>query len=215
MKVGSLFAGVGGFDLAAESAGMTIAFQSENDPHSSRVLNHHYPNLNLGDIHDIQLARYSEKSRPRSLTDQDKEDAVRFYDSGESIQFVADRFAVTRQAMHDILKRRTTMRDNKKYGEDNHFHRGTKARKSAHGKVEKAILRGDLTRPDSCEECEEIPETMKDGRTSIQAHHDDYDEPLKVRWLCQQCHHETHKPEGGGASGSLAGSVDVLVGGFP
>ena len=55
MRVGSLFAGVGGFDLAAERAGMQIAWQSENDPHASAVLAEHWPEItNLGDIHGIR-----------------------------------------------------------------------------------------------------------------------------------------------------------------
>src|SRR5690606_6966285 len=54
VKVGSLFAGIGGFDLAAERVGMEVAWQSELDPHASRVLAHHWPDVpNLGDIHDI------------------------------------------------------------------------------------------------------------------------------------------------------------------
>jgi len=54
MKVGSLFAGVGGFDLAAEAAGMEVEFQAENDPAASRVLEAHWPDKNLGDIHGIE-----------------------------------------------------------------------------------------------------------------------------------------------------------------
>ena len=51
MRVGSLFAGVGGFDLAAESAGLEVAWQSEIDPAASRVLKHRWPELvNRGDI---------------------------------------------------------------------------------------------------------------------------------------------------------------------
>src|SRR5690606_22204381 len=50
----SLFAGIGGFDLAADRVGMEVAWQSEIDPHASRVLAHHWPDVpNLGDIHDI------------------------------------------------------------------------------------------------------------------------------------------------------------------
>ena len=54
MQVGSLFAGVGGFDIAAERAGMEVAWQSEYDPKASAVLDHHWPGLNRGDIHRIE-----------------------------------------------------------------------------------------------------------------------------------------------------------------
>ncbi len=54
MRVGSLFAGIGGFDLAAERAGMDVAWQSETDKHASEVLAHRFPEItNYGDIHDI------------------------------------------------------------------------------------------------------------------------------------------------------------------
>jgi DNA (cytosine-5)-methyltransferase 1 len=54
LTVGSLFAGIGGFDLAAERADMEVAWQSENDPKASKVLAHHWPDIpNYGDIHKI------------------------------------------------------------------------------------------------------------------------------------------------------------------
>lgn len=54
MRVGSLFAGIGGFDVAAERAGMSVAWQSEVDPAASRVLKYRWPNVeNLGDIHHV------------------------------------------------------------------------------------------------------------------------------------------------------------------
>lgn len=60
MRVGSLFAGVGGFDVAAEAAGMDVVWQSENDKAASRVLEHHWPGRNLGDTYDIYIAdRYA------------------------------------------------------------------------------------------------------------------------------------------------------------
>ncbi len=55
LTVGSLFAGVGGFDIAAERAGMEVLWQSENDKAASRVLEHRWPGLNLGDIHDVTI----------------------------------------------------------------------------------------------------------------------------------------------------------------
>ena len=41
MKVGSLFAGIGGFDLGLERAGMRIAWQSEIEPFACAVLRKH------------------------------------------------------------------------------------------------------------------------------------------------------------------------------
>jgi ribosomal protein S27AE len=51
--------------------------------------------------------------------------------------------------------------------------------------VIKATKERTLIRPDSCSEC---------GVTSanIHGHHDDYREPLKVRWLCPKCHRGWH-----------------------
>ena len=46
---------MGGFDLAAEAAGMEVVWQSEVDKNASTVLEHHWPGKNLGDIHDINI----------------------------------------------------------------------------------------------------------------------------------------------------------------
>jgi len=43
MRHGSLFSGIGGFDLAAEWMGWTNVFHCEVDPFCNRVLNHHFP----------------------------------------------------------------------------------------------------------------------------------------------------------------------------
>ena len=46
-----------------------------------------------------------------------------------------------------------------------------------------AIFKGVLKR-EACEVC---------GAEKTDAHHDDYNEPLKVRWLCRKHHMEWHK----------------------
>lgn len=55
LTVGSLFAGIGGFDLGLERAGMRVIWQSEIDPYASAVLKKHWPHVpNHGDIRTIR-----------------------------------------------------------------------------------------------------------------------------------------------------------------
>ncbi len=56
--------------------------------------------------------------------------------------------------------------------------------------VNKHIAAGKLI-PQPCEQCGESPKA-KDGRRLVQAHHDDYNFPLSVRWLCAICHRYWH-----------------------
>ena len=58
----------------------------------------------------------------------------------------------------------------------------------AHGKVFKAIARGDLVRPNICSNC-------SGSDSPIIAHHDDYSKPLEVRWICESCHADHHYKE--------------------
>lgn len=55
----------------------------------------------------------------------------------------------------------------------------------AHNAVSNAIRDGRLIRQ-PCEAC---------GNAKSQAHHDDYNKPLDVRWLCFKCHRAYHGQE--------------------
>lgn len=58
----------------------------------------------------------------------------------------------------------------------------------AHSAVSNALRGGRLVKPDTCEDC---------GSTfALHGHHDDYTQPLKVRWLCALCHHRWHAEHG-------------------
>lgn len=62
LRVGSLFSGIGGFDLGLERAGMKIIWQVENDPYCAKVLAKHWPDVKrYGDIKTID---WSEVERP-------------------------------------------------------------------------------------------------------------------------------------------------------
>ncbi|MBE9115196.1 DNA (cytosine-5-)-methyltransferase [Lusitaniella coriacea LEGE 07157] len=49
MRVSSFFAGIGGFDLGFERAGMNVVFQCEIDPFCQQILKRHWPHVPLHD----------------------------------------------------------------------------------------------------------------------------------------------------------------------
>lgn len=61
----------------------------------------------------------------------------------------------------------------------------SEAREKAHREITTAIRRGILQRPLQCDFCN-IP-------CKPHAHHDDDNNPLKINWLCNKCHHKRHK----------------------
>lgn len=218
LRVLDLFSGIGGFSLGLERTGgfETVAF-CEIDPFCRRVLAKHWPGIPIyGDVREQTFEAFM-PGKLKKLTAEQADEAVRRYGDGESLQEVAAAYGVSRQGMHDLLKRRTAMRPQVRYGEDNHFYRGgPKASDPAHNKVEKAVKRGDLI-PQPCEACGAEYE-FKDGRRAVQAHHDDYSKPLDVRWLCQRCHHEEHKEASGRKGVEVEAAyeqIDVICGGFP
>ena len=60
MKHGSLFSGIGGFDLAAEWAGWENVFHCEWNPFGQRVLKHYWPNAeSFNDINTSDFSKYA------------------------------------------------------------------------------------------------------------------------------------------------------------
>lgn len=57
-----------------------------------------------------------------------------------------------------------------------------RAKQNVRSIARNAVLRGKLTRQ-PCEVC---------GATPVEAHHDDYSQPLNVRWLCPSHHRQHH-----------------------
>lgn len=57
MRVASFFAGIGGFDLGFQRAGMQIVFHCELDEHCQKILKRHWPGVPLhGDITTLKTA---------------------------------------------------------------------------------------------------------------------------------------------------------------
>ena len=137
ITVGSLFAGIGGFDLGLERAGMEVSWQVEIDPWCRRVLQKHWPDVpKYGDVRTVHGSLYLDSlvsewyPLGNNPTEEEKEMAgklkkltanqaaacVRMYESGLSLQPISEYFNVSRQAMWDLLRRRTTMRPQKRTG---------------------------------------------------------------------------------------------------
>lgn len=239
MTFGSLFSGAGGFDIGFDAAGLECAFQCEIDTTCRDVLERHWPNVpRFDDVRSCHSREYLDNlvrtwfnplgseytpeelvmaGKLKRLTPAQAEESVKMYERGLSLQPIAEYFGVSRQAMWDLLRRRTTMRPQKRQGKDNHFHRGgVRADDQAQNLLETALESGVVVRKDKCEECGKSGK-FKDGRNSVQAHHDDYNKPLDVRWLCQKCHHKWHKHNTAVRKEVLEelAPVDVLIGGFP
>ena len=53
----------------------------------------------------------------------------------------------------------------------------------AHSALRSALKRG-LVEAHPCEDC---------GATPAEAHHADYERPLRVEWLCRRCHKQRHR----------------------
>ena len=70
----------------------------------------------------------------------------------------------------------------------------TTVKRTAHRKVQYAVRTGVLVRQ-PCEECGTEP-FWWNGEVRVYAHHDDYDRPLDVRWLCGYCHKKFHFANG-------------------
>lgn len=57
----------------------------------------------------------------------------------------------------------------------------------ARNMVNNWVRHGKIVKPKNCEKC---------GRVRyVQAHHEDYSQPLKVKWLCKECHYLIHRKQ--------------------
>lgn len=97
----SLFSGIGGFDLAAEWAGWTNAFNCEIDPFCRKVLKYHFPNaeqyedirttdftVRKDGIYAVELVAYPDGNRRRKRTNEQKPlpECVGTSDAGNGVE---------------------------------------------------------------------------------------------------------------------------------
>lgn len=90
-----------------------------------------------------------------------------------------DRGQLEHRKKANVIRGRRYKRESKKWREAN------PEKWAAHIKVNNALKRGELTKPNCCEACKRV--------RPLEGHHDDYSKPLHVRWLCRQCHGAHHR----------------------
>lgn len=73
----------------------------------------------------------------------------------------------------------------KKYAhQKNEWSKKNSHKKNANAKVQRALFNGVIIKPRECESC--------GMDKKLEAHHEDYNKPLEVIWLCIECHNKRH-----------------------
>lgn len=92
--------------------------------------------------------------------------------------------ALEKQRIRDLIyqRRRRTENPEWKSADSKEYDENNREKKNAHQKVFQAIKKGLLVKC-GCEIC---------GKEKAQAHHSNYYEPLKVKWLCPSHHKKEH-----------------------
>ncbi len=62
---------------------------------------------------------------------------------------------------------------------------GEQAKQTCRNQSMVALKKGIIIKPACCPEC--------GGDTRLYMHHDDYNKPFDIRWMCPKCHHKHHK----------------------
>lgn len=123
------------------------------------------------------------------LTEAQRTEAKRLIAIGLKHTDIASYFNVTKQYIGQIAKEVPRLSPRCPRRQPRRRGRALK-QDSASRLVGEAIARG-ILHPQPCEVCGKTDPKL--GRRSIHAHHDDYDKPLEVRWLCSQHHREWHR----------------------
>ena len=100
-------------------------------------------------------------------------------------------------ARGEAMATRRTPRQRLTYERVQRWERENPAGRRAHRRVHLALQAGRLERPNKCDDC--------GLERRLEAHHEDYAQPLWVRWLCHSCHRRRHgRDQGQGDAGQPA-----------
>ena len=124
------------------------------------------------------------------MREDEKARAIEMILKGLSYTQVGDFYCVSRQYIHKLCKNaglKLPLNPIKKHIPSEYQKAMRRVWDIANNAVEKGIL---IASP--CEVCGDHG-NLKNGTSRVHAHHDDYNKPLDVRWLCIKHHREWHK----------------------
>ncbi|UBH21922.1 hypothetical protein LAU42_09105 [Macrococcus armenti] len=104
-----------------------------------------------------------------------RENSVNYRQKNAEKLRVKKREYLDREEVKESIARRF-----REYRKDEGFLKKERAR----GMVNKRLLSGKIVKPNKCEVC------CSEGY--VEAHHEDYDKPLEVVWVCKKCHENIH-----------------------
>jgi hypothetical protein len=149
----------------------------------------------------------------QSLLHEHRDEVLKLFREGLALKKIGAKFDMTATAVQSWLKNQGEecdevfpFRPRKLYCTNLHARRanardqskkaGQAEKNRARSKAQRALYRGDITRPTKCERCGKKPKKGKDGRTGIRAdHHLGYtvEHALDIWWICTMCDHEVEK----------------------
>ena len=127
--------------------------------------------------HEKQKSLRTERSKRNRTADSEKANRAKknwYWKNIAKARKQAREYARKPEAMEKANETARKYRQSDKY----------KYKKRARSAFERAIIYGFIVRPDKCEKC--LKQCKPDG------HHEDYNKPLKVQWLCKTCHAQAH-----------------------
>ena len=114
------------------------------------------------------------------LTKIQVKDICTAYLNGETMVSLAQRFKRTHPAILNQLRRNGVATRPRSY-----FRSRAIVDNRAVQQTNNDLRAGRIVKPSECSECHAVKRVV--------AHHDDYNKPKQIRWLCDKCHHAWHR----------------------
>lgn len=157
--------------------------QRKKDPEYSLRYASKYRKINADSL--------KQKARERYLIERERylEQGKNFYYNNK--ESIAKKRAIKRRLPEEREKNRIRVagwRENNKVkisGTVTKWKKNNPKKAAAHALIYWSVAAGVIQRKEKCEECDKVSKT--------EAHHEDYQKPLDIMWLCKNCHSKKHR----------------------